>query len=117
MNTYIKQFKTELLEKVKAQRTQAVNRKDALVQAKFAQKKVVVDEESVKLDQAFAQYRTERENSLRKEIEVKLQEVQKKKAALLQNAQASAETEAANEIAIEVSEYDAEIAKLEKELQ
>lgn len=116
MNETIKQLKVELLNKLKAQKQAIEAKKDAFYQQTFSQKKIGVDEQYSKLDNAFLQYKQERFATYNADILSKEEEVKAKKAKLLEEAQQSAQIEVANEIAIKVAEYDNEIAKLEKEL-
>lgn len=116
MSELIKRFKQELLDKLKSQKKVIENRKTSLVNEKFAKKKIVVDQEGAAMDTAFARYKQERLAIVNEEFAKKLEEINKTKANLLANAQSTANAEAEGEIAMEVSEYDREIAKLEKEL-
>lgn len=116
MNEIIKRYKTELLEKLKNQKKVIENRKTSLTNEKFSKKKTVVDQECVAMDTAFAKYKQERLALVNEEFAKKLEEINATKSRLLANAQATATAEAEGEIAMEVAEYDSEIAKLEKEL-
>lgn len=116
MNEKIKQLKQELLEKLKQQKQSIVDKTDALVQQRFTQKNVQVNESCVKLDNAYAQYKQEKFAAYNAEITRKAEEVNAKKTALVQQAKEEAKNEVEAEISLKTAEYDSEIARLQKEL-
>lgn len=112
----IKAFKTELLNKLKSQKAALVNSQPTLQSQKYAAKSVEVAAKAKELDEALAKFKTEKMAALNEEINKKVQAVADKKVALDNAAKAEAEMEAQAEIALQVGEYDKEIAKIEKEL-
>lgn len=115
MNNVISQFKKDYLEKLKAQRQAIANRVETIYAQKCTQKKVEVDAESKKLDEVFEKFKQEKLIAVNAEIDKKAKEVQAKKESLAVNARETARAEAVSEVQVQIAEYDAEIAKTEKE--
>lgn len=127
MNDFVRQIKQNALAQMKNQYQNLQNSTTAVVNAKFNEKRISLDEEGKKLDEALSQFIAEKQAELnakiekeRQEVNAKIaekrQEVTDKKAKNEQLAMQEAEDEACAEFFKETAELLKEIEKLEKEL-
>ena len=116
MNNTIKTIKAQTLAQLKQQRENLQLKKDDLIAERFAEKKKVVGEENLRLDQFYEKYKKEKLTACDKELTEKLSEVNGKKQQNIENAKIAAKTEIEAELSATFMEFDTEIAKLEKEL-
>lgn len=116
MNDSIRQVKTEMLNRLKQFKQSVESQREVLFQKKYALKKTAVDEECIKLTEAFANYKREKLSACNADVAKKEQEVIERKQKLLDDARQLAQQEVIDEICALTAEYDSEIAKLEKEL-
>ena len=112
----IKAIKEGYLNTLKEKKAELESKKVALVEQKYAEKKIAIDAENQILDDTLAQAISQKQAKLNEEVAELRQEVADKKAEKAAKAQAEAEAEAEKEINYSFKEFDEEIAKLEKEL-
>ena len=117
MNTTIKAIKEQTLAQLKQQKEHLTSQKGVMIDRRFIEKKKAVDEENLRLDQSYEKYRQEKTLAYQKELTNKSTEVADKKQQNIENAKFAAKTEIEAELAADFMEFDAEIAKLEKELK
>lgn len=116
MNKNIKSIKAQMLAQLKQQKENLQSRKEQLVIERFNDKKKLVDEENIRLDQSFEKYRQEKLAQYNAEINEKQAEVAAKKSQNIENAKLTAKAEIEAELAADFMEYNTEILNLEKEL-